>query len=532
MAEKKNNGGFFKLFIFIFILALVILFFIDKSKSIDHESIKHVNKELTEMFDDEFKESDEQEKIKICKDKLEDLEEEKYIKNINYNEKSKIYEFEYKSGALGGVLIEPFREDCNSVTKNYATKNANGIVSSVNRQVPLEYSKYPYNEKNLNAQFYYGLGFNDVLENIKEREKVYDDEYLSTSIDDDVTVYDLKNTLKGKKIIAIEEHGCFYIDEPIICTREKVTSGNQKLYEKDIKNKNILMLIYEDESEAGAYYCIRPQFFTSTYKKDELNGSLVYLGCCKGYYNDKLVKAISEAGADCVIANTDTVYTWYDARVQDAFIYALLCGDTADEALEYAKSIWGENDIVFANNYINTTKVKPEVATPKIYCGKNFRLVTLATNKDENETPQISKSSSLSYDQALKEGEKCYKLAYESYWGMNTGEDITSDMSYINVTNMTEIKKRFTQNGFDEFCKYNEIKYIGGTYYKVWGDRGSNIYYTGHELSLNIDDITENKITFTAIERYNDSEWPTQRNKFVIVNENDQWLIDEYTLPD
>lgn len=540
MIKRKNGVNPLKYIIIVVIIVGIAVFFSEHyeetNDNYNAEEVTQINKELSSVFSEDYNNQTIEEKKEICKNKLDELEKNNYIKDIIYNEEFKIYEFKYTNGGNGGILVEPFKDNVDSISKNYATKDINGTVQNITNKVPLDFTVNPYTDNNLDAKFFYGLGYDDILQNIKEREQLYDSEWLFTSIDDDVTIDDFKTRLEGNDLIIIAEHGTFYKNEPVICTKEVVTTSNQKFYKDDILKDNISIVTYQEDNSGNSYYIIRPQFFKEHYKNKELKGTLIYLGCCLGYKNDKLVNAFKEAGADCVIGNTETVYSWYNARMQDAFVYALLCGDTAQEALNYAKSIWGQNDIEYAYKYFSGGPNKSEIATPEIYCGQNFKLVTIA---GENNTPvnaQAQTEQTISYDQALKEGELCYLSAYQSYWGMVNGQDVIQDtannMAYVNVTNMNEIKNRFSQKGFDQFCKYNEIQLINGTYYKPWGDRGSHLYYTGHELQLNLADITPNKITFTSIEKFSDPEWPTQKNRFVIVKENGQWVVDEFTLPD
>lgn len=318
-----------------------------------------------------------------------------------------------------------------------------------------------------------------------------------------------------------------YKNNPVICTKEIAIDQNMNKYNSDIEKGNIIVVNVKEDNVYTPYFWIMPSFFEEHYKNNELNGAIVYLGCCDGYKNDRLVKSFKNAGAECVIGNSETVYTWYNARMQDAFIYSLLCGDTVSEALNFAKSVWGYNDVLWAQKYLNVpVEANKPTAETLIYCGENFKLVNLRSTF--NETPKISNQ------QAMEIGEEMYTNAYESYWGsLEDGTEIingSDNIDYINITNMNTIKEKYTDKGFNQFLIANQIKQKDGKYYRPYGDRGSDFTYQGHELVVN--KITENKIEMTSIEKYNEPQNQTRKYEFVIMKENGKWKIDEFTLPD
>ena len=545
--KKKTQKSKFKyllVFASMIIVIVIGLFAIFNKNNINYSNIKYVNSELSDIFSDEdYNEYDFEKKKEICSKTLKKLEDENHIKSVKYVEESSMYEFEYSDGTLGGLMVEAFNGKYEGASKNYTSIKPNDSIKQVNNIVKHDENSYPYVEKSLKAKVMYGLGYDDIYTKIQERTSIWNSEYLSTTIDDYCTVKDFKEGIKGYDIVLVSEHGTIYDNVPCICTEEIVNEKNINEYKKDIKRGNIAIVTYQDDNSGNSYYLIKPSFFKDNYGKKELDDTIVYLGCCEGYKKDDLVESIAYAGADCVIGNSETVYSEYNIYMQDAFVYGLLCGDTTSEALKYAKSFYGNNDGEWLKTFYNDISDKAN-ATPKIYCGGNVKMVNFLSEnpKTKSNQEQEKANNKMSYEQALKIGELAYQSAYECYWMYNVkfGDDIfyekESDsvtLGYSNITNIDEIKKCFTKKGFEQFVRYNDIKEKNGKYYGLYGDRGSVLFYVGHELKIDLNDITENKLTFTVIEHYNDPERaPEVKNELVVVNENGDWRVDEFTLPD
>ena len=162
---------------------------------------------------------------------------------------------------------------------------------------------------------------------------------------------------------------------------------------------------------------------------------------------------------------------------------------------------------------------------------------------------KVTVETKMTQSKALSIGKKLYKKAYQYYWASNISYNYSKiytikGIQYCKVTtNMNNVKKYFSTNGFKRYLKNNGyVSKIGNTYYRVLADRGGNIFYIGN--TLEIKQITSNKIVFTSIEKYidsnsdadpfdyKDSDIVQENKKFVIVKENNEWKIDSFTLPD
>ena len=359
----------------------------------DSQSYETVDSKLSEVLSDSAEDS---EKLRQqVGSALDDLAKNGMVKDVRFVDQTGMYEFTYDDGTQGGVMLEPFKKGVNGTQKSYVQKQSGGKVESYDNNVKLDKSKYSYS-KDPKVKIMYGLGFDDVLSSMKERNNVWKNEGLSVDMDVECTVKDFANDLDGYDYIQIEEHGTIYDNVPVICLDEDITDENRKEYSNDLKAKNIAAIQYLDkQNRLHRNYWIKPSFFKEHYGSKGLSGSIIYLGCCRGYMKKDLVEAIKGAGADTVIGYTDTVYTYYDHYIQDAFVYSLMYGDTVSEALKYAEGIWGTDDIHWFNTYYSDSyKVKSETAKPKVLGNTGKTLVkiksaetTTATTKKPEEKP-------------------------------------------------------------------------------------------------------------------------------------------------
>ena len=145
-------------------------------------------------------------------------------------------------------------------------------------------------------------------------------------------------------------------------------------------------LLFPKSKDGKRYYYIKPSFFKKYYGDEKLKGTIVWIGSCHGYQCDDLVNAFSRCGAKAVIGYDESVLTSYNCVMLNPFIYSLLYGDSVSEALNFAKSIYGQNDLECWRTYRGTTSKfgtialmpssKNNCATAKLYPGKeNARLI-------------------------------------------------------------------------------------------------------------------------------------------------------------
>lgn len=139
---------------------------------------------------------------------------------------------------------------------------------------------------------------------------------------------------------------------------------------------------------------------------------------------------------------------------------------------------------------------------------------------------------------ALKEIKEKYQKANDIYLftGLNVSENllIIDEKQAYEITNYNEIMDNvFTANGkkqFEDYYKDVIIK-VEGKVYKQGDIKDENAMYDSTEFIKKSIDTT--KINYTAkskfIDKANENKEEYKENDFVIVKQNDKWLIDNFT---
>ena len=105
-------------------------------------------------------------------------------------------------------------------------------------------------------------------------------------------------------------------------TREKVTKAKVRTYLNDLKAGRILL--------CGSVFAISPKFVRDHCKG--MPNSIVYLGQCRGTFNDTMVNAFLAAGAGTVIGYSDYVQSDFCKKWGEDLFHKLLDGKTTGEA--------------------------------------------------------------------------------------------------------------------------------------------------------------------------------------------------------
>lgn len=357
--------------------------------------------EIAESLEDEDMTTDE--KAQLYLDTLEELEEEGLIQesSVVYDESISEISYNYADGAAGGILLEEIEEGTSGYgTDSYITSyNDDGYAATVTSDpVSFDIEGYPYEEEELSGFAVWGLGegYEDELEVMEGSVINWNKANLTTQIDYDFTLEEMRTALSGYDFVVIQLHGyagCGYpvLDEAVswadaafytsdeaidlLLTEEEIATI------EDLQSGRVEMKLTSLNGWSTFNYIICPDFFTYYYGDNGLEDTIVWLGCCEGYLYDDLVNSVYDCGAGAVLACTESVITYYNIFCLDAFVYSLLYGNTVDESLSLAKSAWGENDSIFHAQYSSGRDDYEEDTTPSEirYCegSADATLVTL-----------------------------------------------------------------------------------------------------------------------------------------------------------
>ena len=313
--------------------------------------------------EDGFEGKSVEEKKKIIINRLTELQDEGLItqNSITYQEDNEMIWYEWGDGYVAGIMLSDFGDglsgnaDKNSFVTKWSSTDSS-LPEEWNNEINFSNQTYPYPESDiidlkLTAKYMFGLcnanntqsSYYSFLTYYRDNKTAWDKNHLSTDIDDYCTVDDFKSGLSGYNLVIIEEHGNYdYAKTPMICTEENV--GNISQYSDDLKNRYIATI--KDTSGSTCYW-IYPSFFEHYYSDGKLEGTIIWLGSCHGYQNPDLANAFQSCGADAVIGFSESVYTAYDYCLHSAFVYSLMWGDRASDALNFSKSLFKYSDVDF-----------------------------------------------------------------------------------------------------------------------------------------------------------------------------------------
>lgn len=386
-AEKKRKNRFkmrmIKVVVVVACLLVIALFGIlirwivvsvrGNTNKLDKASIsayEKISKSVTQVTDDDsYIDKSVTEKKDLIIEELKKLEDDGVINTdtIVYQENNEMIWYEWGDGYSAGIMLDEFGE---GVSGN---ADPNEFLSELGANLPAKWDdlnspeqwkteinfsdpSYPFAENdvanlNLTAKYMFGLcdandknsDYYEYLIAYRGNQQSWNKNHLTTEIDEYCTVDDFKTGLSGYDIVLVEEHGNMnYAGTPMVCTLEEVKDISK--YKDDLKNNYIATI---RTSDGKTCYWIYPSFFEHYYGNNKLENTIVWLGCCHGYQSPDLVNAFESCGAEAVVGFSESVYTMYDVFMHTAFVYSLMWGDSASDALYFSKEICEYSDIDF-----------------------------------------------------------------------------------------------------------------------------------------------------------------------------------------
>ena len=143
----------------------------------------------------------------------------------------------------------------------------------------------------------------------------------------------------------------------------------------------------------------------------------------------------------------------------------------------------------------------------------------------------------MSESEALSIGNELWEYAYSTYWASKPAWEVTSSNdNECDANNVSKIKEKYATD-FKANGPESDWNYTLDTFMHCSYGRGSNQMYK--ETNLKVKDIQENKIIFTAKSEYCGSSFCMEskdtvkviEKDFIIIKQNDNWLISNFYLP-
>lgn len=174
-------------------------------------------------------------------------------------------------------------------------------------------------------------------------------------------------TIGEYDIALIDTHGGIHKGKPEILLSEKKTKEKNKLYEKELKDKQIRVCNTtvtdrfggkdgKGTEVSGTFYSLQPKYFE---KCNGYNKTVVFLECCKGFgegkgydyskYNYKLAEAIKQTVANTVIGFHNDVMDGYANDFFEFYIYLLIHGLNSKTSFDAAIENIGDSQETWYN---------------------------------------------------------------------------------------------------------------------------------------------------------------------------------------
>ena len=252
-----------------------------------------------------------------------------------------LYTFTYKCGVLGAARIEDFSDESNGIREYNEESLENNFSNDENINTEDEIVVDSVNLGNI----YIMYAFDDTTSwrypYYTEMEQKWEEAGIDVTLDTDVTVDDFKH-LDNYDATVFSMHGDYYSENtPVLVTYETMSPEKDSLYAED--------LACGDITKAYSHYAILPSFFTDNYNMNELNDAIIFSeSCC--FYGEKedvcysMSEVLIDSGASTVTGFHNSVNAVYSREIMEKFIDELVNGNTTGNALDVAKSIYGEND--------------------------------------------------------------------------------------------------------------------------------------------------------------------------------------------
>ena len=248
--------------------------------------------------------------------------------------------FTYSCGALGGILLTDPEEENTAALPELDESQLQELAE--NKRVGTAAIYYAV-DNTINSTRYPYYAYMQTY---------WDSVGLQTDLDTTVTVSDLRR-MGRYDLCILSTHGAYYTyeygwlfkktaTEPLILLTERSDFWSDLLYGFDLLAHRVV--------KVNGMYAVNGDFFRSAYRG---NGIVLSETCefygKNGHVDTSMADGLLAGGAKAVMGYVNNVYSVYSRSMLWAAVNRMIEGETLEQAVDYAKSIYGTDDIIWYN---------------------------------------------------------------------------------------------------------------------------------------------------------------------------------------
>lgn len=248
--------------------------------------------------------------------------------------------FTYSCGALGGILLTDPEEENTAALPELDESRLQELAE--NKRVGTAAIYYAF-DNTINSTRYPYYAYMQTY---------WDSVGLQTDLDTTVTVSDLRR-MGRYDLCILSTHGAYYTyeygwlfkktaTEPLILLTERSDFWSDLRYGFDLLAHRVV--------KVNGMYAVNGDFFRSAYRG---NGIVLSETCefygKNGHVDTSMADGLLAGGAKAVMGYVNNVYSVYSRSMLWAAVNRMIEGETLEQAVDYAKSIYGTDDIIWYN---------------------------------------------------------------------------------------------------------------------------------------------------------------------------------------
>lgn len=311
----------------------------------DVKEMRQADAAVTALTDSEdFEQMTQAQRSEAAQQQLDALVQQGLVeKGSVYTDKENgMVSFSYACGALGGILLTDPDEE-------------NGTVTLQPDRLEEELQDFAENKRVGSAAIYYA--FDNTVNSTRYPYYAYMQSYwnsvgLHTDLDTTVTLSDLRR-MGSYDLCILSTHGAYYTyeygwlrkktaTEPLILLTEKSDFWSDLRYGFDLLSHRVVKI--------NGMYAATDAFFRNAYR----GHGIVLSETCEfygknGHVDTGIADALLAAGAKAVAGYVNNVYSVYSRSMLWAMVNRMIEGETLEAAANYAKEVYGTDDILWYN---------------------------------------------------------------------------------------------------------------------------------------------------------------------------------------